>query len=370
VTAEFLYVGTADDPLNFPHNGPNQILGFPIDLNTGALGPSVSVPTTSTVPGLVADPTGKFLYASDNNIGNIRGFSINPSTGALAEIAGSPFPARPDGLNVIFGGMLITDIQGGFVYQVGSQIDGLAKSDTGALTPFLIFPPRSALMATVDPGNAFVYAPGCASQFELPVCVYAKNSAGGLTKVSTNPIPSLMSQGANSVAVTPVGGFVYASGGTASSFPPLPTTGIETVLSFVMDTQKGILSPLPSTVTNLESGALVFTDIAMHPSGKFLYVNTQDHVFGFAINSQGALTPVPGSPFPGKFAGNRGVGFRLDATGNFLYEALFDPTSPTIATSGIVGFRIDQTTGALTPLPGSPFSIGHIPMALAIAHIP
>jgi hypothetical protein len=38
------------------------------------------------------DPGGKFAYVV-NNFGNVSGYTIDPSTGALTAIAGSPFPA-------------------------------------------------------------------------------------------------------------------------------------------------------------------------------------------------------------------------------------------------------------------------------------
>jgi 6-phosphogluconolactonase (cycloisomerase 2 family) len=40
------------------------------------------------------------------------------------------------------------------------------------------------------------------------------------------------------------------------------------------------------------------TDIAIHPSGKFLYVNKQDKIFAFAIDAQAGLAPVPVRLFP------------------------------------------------------------------------
>jgi 6-phosphogluconolactonase len=47
-----------------------------------------------SVPGaLAADPLGKFVYVGNADSSNITGFAVNASSGALTEIAGSPFPA-------------------------------------------------------------------------------------------------------------------------------------------------------------------------------------------------------------------------------------------------------------------------------------
>src|SRR5438270_9003755 len=364
-SAEFLYVAGN----NFPSNNPQQVLGFPIDLNTGALGAAVSVPTANTATGVVADPAGKFLYFTDELTGAIHGFTINQSSGALAELAGSPFPGRPDGFPIFPSGLLITDVQGNFVYEIEGTLWGLNKSSTGTLAPFGGFQ-GNALTASIDPTNQFVYTVECNANFTLPVCLYFKNSAGALGSVPMDPISSLTFVTVHDTVVHPGGGFVFASGVFDPSQPNQPPAPVEVVLSFAVDRRTGVLSPLPALMTNLQN-AVAFTDIAIHPTGKFLYVNTEDKIFAFSINAQGGLALVPGSPFPGKFTPITGHGFRIDATGQFLYEAMLDtnfPPSP--AHSGIMGFRIDQNTGALTPLPGAPFSIGAVPGVIAIARIP
>jgi 6-phosphogluconolactonase (cycloisomerase 2 family) len=43
------------------------------------------------VAGVAIDASNKFLYAPNGNDNTISGFSIDPSTGALTPIAGSPF---------------------------------------------------------------------------------------------------------------------------------------------------------------------------------------------------------------------------------------------------------------------------------------
>ena len=84
------------------------------------------------------------------------------------------------------------------------------------------------------------------------------------------------------------------------------------------------------------------------PTGSFVYTGllTTGQVAGFSINATtGALTPVPGSPFP---AGNNPLS--LAAVNNFLYVSNF--TDGTIS-----GYSINPTNGALTALAGSPFAI-------------
>jgi 6-phosphogluconolactonase len=93
-----------------------------------------------------------------------------------------------------------------------------------------------------------------------------------------------------------------------------------------------------------------------HPSGKYYYVGLQQSassdVAGYAVDSAaGTLSPLPGSPFPGESSlGTAGVNsLAIQPNGNFLY------TSGVFF--GIAGYAVDAS-GAITPLPGSPFAPG------------
>jgi 6-phosphogluconolactonase (cycloisomerase 2 family) len=94
-----------------------------------------------------------------------------------------------------------------------------------------------------------------------------------------------------------------------------------------------------------------FADIAVSdPQGRFLYVSdlTAGTITVFKVDATtGALT-ISGSPVPGGAGANQMV---VDGTGNHLYFA--DGLE-------VFGFSIDQTSGTLTPLSGSPFNL---PMA-------
>ena len=72
-------------------------------------------------------------------------------------------------------------------------------------------------------------------------------------------------------------------------------------------------------------------------------------VFSIDDPTTGALTPVVGSPFP---AGGNPLSLALGAGGKFLYSANPDATNPSIS-----GFSVDPPTHALSPLSGSPFPL-------------
>jgi 6-phosphogluconolactonase (cycloisomerase 2 family) len=80
--------------------GPGSFGAFTVDPASGALTPIAGTPDLSLDnPETVAvDPAGKFLYVSDDASGSsaqIFVYSIDPSTGSLTPISGSPFPSVP-----------------------------------------------------------------------------------------------------------------------------------------------------------------------------------------------------------------------------------------------------------------------------------
>jgi 6-phosphogluconolactonase len=96
---------------------------------------------------------------------------------------------------------------------------------------------------------------------------------------------------------------------------------------------------------------------------QFVYVATytsSNSVYGFTIDpDSGALTPVPGSPFA---AGHSPTSVAVDTNTQFAYVTNFDSNT-------VSGYRIDQITGALTPLPGSPFATGVEPQSIALTKV-
>jgi len=104
-----------------------------------------------------------------------------------------------------------------------------------------------------------------------------------------------------------------------------------------------------------------------HTTGNFFYAGLQlsptNEIAGFSVDpSTGALTPLPNSPFPGQPAiGGGGVNsLALHPSGNFLYASG--------SFQGIAGYSVDSA-GNLTQLPGSPFAVaGAFPNSTLVVH--
>jgi 6-phosphogluconolactonase len=137
------------------------------------------------------------------------------------------------------------------------------------------------------------------------------------------------------IAITPSGSFVYILEGdhTISAFSPDPTTGVLTQITG---------SPFASGITDE-----LYSDV-VSPDGKFLFVTsetagTSGMTAVLSINATtGALTPAAGSPFT-----TPGGSCIVDATSQFLY----------VGGEQLGAYSINSATGALTALPGSPYSL-------------
>jgi 6-phosphogluconolactonase (cycloisomerase 2 family) len=163
----------------------------------------------------------------------------------------------------------------------------------------------------------------------------------------------------------PLKGFSLGSGCLLGCQPPPPTpeflyaTSTNHVLAFTIDQSSGALSaPLVATGPNQSTGMVASTTGELFTTGQ-LYVSDflNDAVDGFSINSSsGALTEIPSSPFSlgGTPPGAGGLTVFVEG-GPYLYAT--DLNAGTVA-----GFLYNSANGMLTPVPGSPFPASDTPV--------
>jgi 6-phosphogluconolactonase (cycloisomerase 2 family) len=144
------------------------------------------------------------------------------------------------------------------------------------------------------------------------------------------------------VEVDPAGRFAFVSN-TAE------TSGAPSISVFAIDQNTGALTPVPGSP--FPTGLRSPQGLKVHPSGKFLYVAHDlqaSFVSAYSINAQtGALTPLPGSPY--STGGVNAWSVSTDPAGKFLFVA-------NGGSGNIPVFTIDANTGALTSIAGSPFA--------------
>ena len=133
--------------------------------------------------------------------------------------------------------------------------------------------------------------------------------------------------------------------------PPTPTefvfaSGTSQVSALSVDTTTGAL-----TVTGAVQLSENTTGVVVTPSASFLYLTENyNGVDGYSISPSGALSAISGSPWLGPENSYEG-GLAVDPSGKFLYAAA-------LASPELAGFTIDKSSGALTAIAGSPFSVG------------
>lgn len=122
------------------------------------------------------------------------------------------------------------------------------------------------------------------------------------------------------------------------------------------DPQSGQLSPLSGSPFSGLTGSATGSPTAC--GNKFIYVTNgfPGGVFAFLIDASGALSQVPGSPFPTGTSPGQPV---VDPSCSFLFVTnSFDGSSA--ANGGIVyAYTLDAATGILNSVSGSPFTVGN-----------
>lgn len=194
--SKFLYISNLND-------SAGGISGFTIDLDTGALSPITGSPFPTGPPGSYPGPSAlvvsnNFLYvalagtANPNN--KIVGFAIDPTTGVLTPVPGSPFTT---GSNPLFiASVPVTGVAfHAFLYTANVQ-DGTisaftADYNTGVLTPINGSPYASGTSVrgiALDFTLPFLYA---ADPQSNAVRAYAiDGNTGALSPISGSPFPA------------------------------------------------------------------------------------------------------------------------------------------------------------------------------------
>ena len=125
--------------------------------------------------------------------------------------------------------------------------------------------------------------------------------------------------------------------------------GSKDLNAYFIDRRNGYIYGVPGSPFHIGQNP---TDVKVHPSGHYVYVTAQSNwVYAFQVQSNGSLVMVPGSPFS---TVNKPQALAIDPLGKYLYVSSY-PASSTPATSEVDAFTISSTDGALTPVPGSPY---------------
>ncbi len=305
--------------------------------------PPSATPPTSTPPGTApGGSAAEFLYFDAFPTGNVYGYQINSSNGALTPVSGNPFTVKTDtgGSNTCTVGcdrMLLADPQGQFLF-----FDFTDTSNVHGVAPFAVDPATGSLKQadfhhtvgadiSIDPQGRFLYVHGFVSNNNTIGGMALNRAAGTLADTLGSPylFPGM-------VAYLPPGAsnsFVYAV-----TFDAQPSI----INRWAIDQNTGALAKLAGT-NGATTGMIGQT---LTPSGQYLYSEQQFtdtggiihlEIVGYRINADGSLTALSFAP---QQTPDGGVAqLLMSPNGNFLYH---------VANSNIRAYAIDPSTGTLS----------------------
>lgn len=330
---------------------------------------------------------GKFAYTANNGDGTISAYTIDPTSGALTAVAGPPVAdgAHPAAVSLAPNGKFAfsasdngTKIQAYTIDQTSGALMLVGTVSTGFSVG------SSYPDIAVDSQSAHLYI---ASAGDNEIADFAIDpTSGALTAIQTPPV-SAGAGAAGIPAFSPDGKYLYVvnkTANTVSGYSIDPTSGALTSLgtdvatgaapdwivftpdgkyAYVADSgedfisaysaSSGVLTPLatPKYQTNE-----LPMDLTIDTSGTHLYAPVANSsnpgaVDWFTINADGTLTGGKAVPADSVPAGVTPVYLDIDPAAPFAY----------VSSKGgaeVYGYSIDPSTGALTALPGSPFSTG------------
>ncbi|HET8696908.1 MAG TPA: beta-propeller fold lactonase family protein [Gammaproteobacteria bacterium] len=222
-------------------------------------------------------------------------------------------------------------------FNLGGTVSGL----TG--TGLMLRDDVSGVTIPVNSGSTTFQFPAAAPSGSHYLVTIAAQPAGNPAQVCT------LGNGAGVVGGADTAIAVICDSGTAKFvYVPDPTLG--NVAALRVDAGTGTLVAVLGSPFATGAGP---SSIVATPLGTFVYVLSQasGQISGFAVDAaSGVLTPVPGSPFAAT-GGNASAGrLLIDPSGRFLY-------AQQNGSSLLFGHAIDASTGALTAIPGSPFTV-------------
>ncbi len=174
---------------------------------------------------------------------------------------------------------------------------------------------------------------------------------------------AVISPVALALAIAGCGGFFTKNGGGGGGATPhfayVANSASASLSGFTVDTSTGALTAMTGLPALGANAAATPNALDSDTNGNFLFVAlavASNNLVGFAINhTTGALTAVPGSPYTVGGGALRGV--TLDPTDRFLY--IVD------SVSNVQAFTVNSTTGQLTPV-GTAQAVGGVASGILI----
>jgi 6-phosphogluconolactonase (cycloisomerase 2 family) len=311
------------------------MVGLALALTTGCAGFFV-------YPGSLnnsSSSSGNYVYVANATTQTLAGFAVG--TGTLTAVANSPYQLSftPTAVAVNPADTIVFVAGNGSIYAFAIESGGaLSVLNNGSAVGF-----ASVVSMDISPDGQWLLVLDGNS---VTVDEFQINSSTGL--LTQEPVTTYSVSGATvlptSIVVAPSGQLVFISLGTAGD------------LVYTFNTSTGALASsqqlLPPTTTTSDNA------LAVSPNSNYLYIarsGTDGGLAVYSIGTNGALTPVSGSPYT---VGNQPFSVVVNNAGTDVYVAnQLDST--------ISGYSVGSS-GTLTALTGSPYTAGSSVTALAV----
>ena len=286
-SGDFLYIAdfSGNDVTLLDINASNGNLSVPVSLSiVSPINPPNIFATDKGPVGIAMSPTAPFLYAVNQASSNITAYTVDPGSGTLGSVQGSPpFPIQP----VSHPSSVAISPKGDFLYVANGAEGTIAVfniSGSGTLAQAGTVSVGAGATPTsiaVEHSGRFLYVTDPAHN---AVVGFAIQSAGGLTPINGSPFPA--GAAPLGLGIDPQGALLFTANSASNN-----------VSAYAIDSNSGALgqvsgSPFPSAGVGPSA-------VVVDPETSFVYVTDQGShdISAFAIASNGALKPVKGSPF-------------------------------------------------------------------------
>jgi len=303
-----------------------------------------------TFGSLALNAQSQFVYVVNQLSNNVSAYTLDASSGALTAVAGSPF-GTGNGPNAA-----AIDGKGMFLYVANQNF----PAGSGSISAYVINAASGVLIPIAG-------APFVADGEPYGLTVDPTGKFAYITNVFSNSV-SAYTIDAISGAVTPAVGSPFATGGgepegvavdPTGKFVYVPNSETNSVSAFAINATSGTLTGVAGSPFATGTTPQGVGNVAFDPTGRFVYVSNQNSntISAYSINAtSGALTPIVGSPFA---TGSQPTAVAIGPAGKFVYVSNGN-------SNNISAYTIDATSGALTPMAGSPFATGLFPHCVAI----
>ncbi len=311
----------------------------------------------SFVVGVVAESPKPvtFTYVPAENGNFVYGYLISP-TPSTSPGPKSPRTAVSGGLTPVPGSPFAAGSQAVASASALGKFVYVANYGSNNLSAFKIDQSTGAL--TPITGSPFAVGGGPFSVTVDPsgrLLYVGNSSSSNLSAFTIDPITG---------SLTAVAGSPFSTGSTPAGVAVGPSGRLLFVANsngtsvYTIDPATGVLTVVPGSPFAAGSSP---NSVAVEPYGKYVYVvnpsfgAASGSISAYSIGANGALTQVPGSPFT---AGAQPVYIVVDSKGQFAYVCNY-------VSNNVSAFTINSATGALAVVPGSPYSVGPGPFAVA-----